>query len=146
MDVRYVWDSFAKNCLWTHKLQKSISNMSSISKIKSALALTICAVVMSLPEVHSAAPIEFINCNAPVIGKDLSYATENGHISALTEINGTMFLFTDNDSSPKWLFYMGDFDIKSHTRNLGNLTDVRRTVLDLAYTLNEKKYCLRLSL
>jgi hypothetical protein len=46
-------------------------------------------------------PVPFIDCTAGTIEKDLTLAAANGHLSSYVEINGTILLFADNNSSPK---------------------------------------------
>lgn len=118
--------------------------MGPVTMIATMMAVTILA-VMSLPQVYSASvSVKFTDCTSGIIDEDTKYAATNGHLAQDMAMNGTMHMFAANDESPKWLFYKGEFNLDVQTHSAQNLSDVRKIVFDISYTVNNKTFCMQL--
>lgn len=88
--------------------------------------------------------VKFSECTSGITDEDTKYATANGHLAQDMALNGSVHMFAANGTSPKWLFYKGEFNLDVQTYSAQNLSDVRKIVFDISYKLNNKTFCLQL--
>ncbi|PNF25618.1 hypothetical protein B7P43_G03813 [Cryptotermes secundus] len=120
-------------------------SMGPVKNIATVLAVTIFAEMVSLPQVYSASvSVKFSECTSGITDEDTKYATANGHLAQDMALNGSVHMFAANGTSPKWLFYKGEFNLDVQTYSAQNLSDVRKIVFDISYKLNNKTFCLQL--
>lgn len=116
-----------------------------VNKRTSMLALATVTVMMLLPEVLSIEiSVKIIDCTSGLIDRNKNFAATNGHLKADIAMNGTTHLYQNNDSSEKWLYYTGEFDLNVNGNLERNISQVQKIIFDYSYRWEGKTYCLQM--